>query len=213
MKKLSRRDFVQAAAVSTGAAVLASCKSENEGKNPATRSSRSRTSDKEIRVTIPDVPKEELYETLDRRVNFYMNACHHCAQASYVVLEEQFGLGESAILKALTPLPGIGERGETCGAVIGSLLALGLVIGRDRLDDWNGYRASLIPARRFCERFEDEFGSTMCADILEKQFGRRFDLGNEMDLAEFQASGATEKCSAVVRKAVRITADLILENA
>jgi len=53
-------------------------------------------------------------------------------------------------LKALTPFPGIALRGETCGAVIGPLMAIGLVYGRDDLGDWKGYLASLPPSRRFC---------------------------------------------------------------
>jgi len=63
--------------------------------------------------------------------------------------------------KALTPFPGIALRGETCGAVVGGLLALGIVYGRDTLDDWDGYLRSLRPGRAFCRAFEREFDSTM----------------------------------------------------
>ena len=39
------------------------------------------------------------------------------------------------------------------GDIVGSLMALGLVYGRERLDDWSGYIRSLPPTRRFCRRF------------------------------------------------------------
>jgi C_GCAxxG_C_C family probable redox protein len=87
----------------------------------------------------------------------------NCAQTSFVVLQEQFDLDGGQILRALTPFPGIALRGETCGAVTGSLMALGLEFGRDDLSDWRGYIGSLPSARRFCKRFEEENGSTGCA--------------------------------------------------
>ena len=55
----------------------------------------------------------------------------NCAQAPLSILQEQFGLDHVAILKALEPSPGIALRGETCGAVIGYLMAIGLVFESD----------------------------------------------------------------------------------
>jgi C_GCAxxG_C_C family probable redox protein len=151
-------------------------------------------------------------ELLDGKADNLMRACHNCAQASFLALHEIFGVGDTSLAKALTPLPGIAERGETCGAVIGSLLAVGFVYGRDRLDDWAGWRASLVPARKFCELFEKELGSTQCGDIVEKLFGRRYNLADPADLGRFQEAGPAEKCGGVVRKAVRIAAELILDK-
>src|SRR5512137_629296 len=94
-----------------------------------------------------------------------LSRCNNCAQTSFAVLHEEFHLDGGPILKALTPFPGIALRGETCGAVVGCLMAIGLVYGRDNLDDWKGYLASLPPARRFCRRFEEQHGSTMCSAI------------------------------------------------
>jgi C_GCAxxG_C_C family probable redox protein len=149
-------------------------------------------------------------ELAENLADAHMRVCHHCAQGSFLALQEAFGLDGGSILKALTPLPGIAERGETCGAVVGSLLALGLVYGRDRLDDWAAWRASLVPARSFCERFEKEFGSTMCADIVERLLGKRLNLADPADLAQFQAAGGGEASRRVARTAVRIAAELIL---
>jgi C_GCAxxG_C_C family probable redox protein len=149
---------------------------------------------------------------VDDKADYYMRLCHNCAQTSFLALHEVFALGDASFVKALTPLPGIAERGETCGAVTGCLLALGLVYGRDRLNDWAGWRACLVPARKFCEQFEKELGSTQCGDIVEKLFGRRYNLADPADLAKFQEAGPTAKCGGVVRKAVRIAAGLILDK-
>lgn len=152
----------------------------------------------------------EIFENLDQKVRYYLSVCDNCAQTSFISLQEQFELEDSgAILKALTPFPGIALRGETCGAVVGCLMALGLVYGREKLDDWPGYLASLRPARRFCRRFEQQLGSTMCADILDKELGKRFNLANPAEAMEYAASGGAEKCTTVIQKGVRIAAKLI----
>jgi len=154
-------------------------------------------------------PSGEVLDALDEKVAKYLAVSSNCAQTSFLTLKEQFDLDDGAILKALTPFPGIALRGETCGAVIGSLIAIGLVFGREELADQEGYIASLTPARKFCHRFEKEVGSTMCGAIIESEFGKRYDLADPAQLAEWQEAGSYEKCSGVVKKAVRIAAEII----
>lgn len=158
-------------------------------------------------------PGEEVFSQLEQKANEYLRTSGNCAQTSFLALKEQFGLGDGSVLKALTVFPGIALRGETCGAVVGSLMALSLVYGRDRLDDWEGFLRALRPARRFCRRFEQEYGSTMCADILKRLFGRSFNLADPAEAEEFEKSGGFEKCLAFpVGKAVRIAAEIIMEK-
>ncbi len=158
--------------------------------------------------------KEEILENLDKKVQEYLALCGNCAQTTFLSLQEQFELDDSdAILKALTPFPGIALRGETCGAVVGSLMALGLIYGRGRekLDDFRSYQRSLPSARRFCRRFEEELGSTMCGDIVETAFGKRYNLADPAESVEWMNAGAIEKCGAVIRKSVRIAAEIIMK--
>jgi len=157
-------------------------------------------------------PSRDVLDELDEKAGKYLAISMNCAQTSFIVLKEQFNLDDGAILKALTPFPGIALRGETCGAVIGSMMALGLLYGRETLDDQQGFLASLSPARTFCYRFEKELGSTMCGDILEAKFGKRYDLTDPAQVAEWQAAGALDKCAAVVKIAVRIAAEIITEK-
>ncbi len=157
-------------------------------------------------------PSRDVLDELDEKAGKYLAISMNCAQTSFIVLKEQFNLDDGAILKALTPFPGIALRGETCGAVIGSMMALGLLYGRETLDDQQGFLASLSPARTFCYRFEKELGSTMCGDILEAKFGKRYDLTDPAQVAEWQAAGALDKCTAVVKIAVRIAAEIITEK-
>ncbi len=214
-KKLKRRDFISHIAVATfTGAMLGGCiNKEKDKSNRVIQDSDESTFENKISENL-EMPGDLVMKLLDQKANKYMQISYNCAQSSFLALKEQFGLKGDDVLKALTPLTGIAERGETCGAVIGSLMAFGLIYGRgkNRLNDWNIYRDSLIPSGKFCKLFEKEFGSTMCFDIQNEIFGRCFHLTNPKELEEFQEAGATDKCSAVVRKAVRFAAEIILER-
>jgi len=214
-KKLKRRDFIYSTIAATiGSVALGSCGvREKEESNRVIQDSAESTFENKISENL-EMPRDLVMKLLDQKVNNYMQISYNCAQSSFLALKEQFGLNGDDVLKALTPLTGIAERGETCGAVIGPLMAFGLIYGRgeNRLNDWNIYRDSLIPSGKFCKLFEKEFGSTMCHDIQKEKFGRSFHLTNPEELKEFQEAGATDKCSDVVRKAVRFAAEIILEK-
>ena len=155
---------------------------------------------------------EGTLQQLEEKVKRYLKISGNCAQTSFLALQEQFGLDNGSILKALTVFPGIALRGETCGAVVGCLMALSLVYGRERLDDREGYTRSLRPGRRFCRSFEKEFGSTMCGDIVELVFGKRYNLADQTEAEEWRKAGAQGKCTAVVTAAVRIAAKIIING-
>lgn len=91
-------------------------------------------------------------------------------------------------------------------------MALGLVYGRDDLDDWKGYLASLPPARRFCRRFEEANGSTACSTILETKMGRSYDLASRMDAMKYAVAGGQKTCGKVIESAVQIAAELIMKR-
>lgn len=133
----------------------------------------------------------------------------NCAQTSFQVLQQQCGFESEDILKALTPFPGIALRGETCGAVIGCMMAIGLVYGRDHLDDWKGYIKSLPPSRRFCQRFEEVNGSTTCQGVLESKLGQSFNLADRAESLQYVVAGGPQACGDVVASAVGIAVEII----
>ncbi len=159
-----------------------------------------------------DKSREDRLVALAQKARDTLAYSGNCAQTSFAVLQEEFDLDGRAILKALTPFPGIALRGETCGGIVGCLLALGLVYGRDELDDWKGYISSLPPARRFCRRFEEEHGSTACATILEAKLGRSFNLADPAEAAEYVSAGGPQQCGEVIAGAVQIAAELIMRK-
>src|SRR5574342_602500 len=156
-----------------------------------------------------DASRADRLNALAQKARDTLDLSGNCAQTSFAVLQQEFNLQGESILKALTPFPGIALRGETCGAVTGCLMALGLVYGRDSLDNWKGYLASLPPARRFCRRFEQANGSTTCAAILKTKLGRSYDLADRFEALKYAAAGGKKTCGQVIESAVQIAAEII----
>ncbi len=146
---------------------------------------------------------------LAQRARDTLKRSGNCAQTSFAVLNEEFQLDGAQVLKALTPFPGIALRGETCGAVTGCLMAIGLVYGREDLDDFKAYIGSLPAARRFCRGFEELHGSMACGRILEARLGRKFDLADRGEATEYAAAGGAEACGDVVARSVEMAAEII----
>lgn len=165
--------------------------------------------------------KEEILARVARKAGDYEELSVNCAQGTLTALQEEFDLGGGKdVLKAATFMPGIMSRKETCGAVIGGLMALGLAYGRDRLYDleWRTPEANEVMFRlrnkvwRFCEAFKQEFGSTMCGDIRPKIMGRDYDTMDSEERRQFLEDGGAKKCRVPPEKAAGIAAEILLEE-
>jgi C_GCAxxG_C_C family probable redox protein len=159
-----------------------------------------------------NVSQEDRLSTLAERARETLIRSGNCAQSSFAVLQEEFELDGGGILRALTPFPGMALRGETCGAVVGSIMALGLLYGRDDLEDMRGFIGSLPSARRFCRRFEERNGGTACATVLKSRMGRAYDLADSAESAEYLEAGGAQVCAEVVAGAVTAAAEVILRK-
>lgn len=166
---------------------------------------------------------EELIRKIRRKALEY-DKHSGCSQSVLLSLQEGLGIGDKESFKAATVLSGgIARRGETCGAVIGALMALGLVAGREKMEDTEQYRRAMEPAKEMCDRFrervEDEFKldkkleSTICREIQERLYGRSFDLTDEKDYQAFLDAGghSDEGCPKVCGIAAQIATEKILE--
>lgn len=143
-----------------------------------------------------------------------------CSQSVLLTLQEAFEIGDMESFKAATVLSGgIARRGETCGALLGGLMALGLVAGRTDITKTQAYRDAMKPANEIIEAFKQrlqiEFGfekplnSTLCRDIHEKIYGRPFNLRDEKDHQAFLDAGGhdEEGCPKVCAVAAMVTAE------
>jgi C_GCAxxG_C_C family probable redox protein len=141
----------------------------------------------------------ELLKRVRRKAQDY-DKYSGCSQSVLLSLQEEFKIGGLESFKAATVLSGgIARRGETCGALIGALMALGLVIGRETMDETLQYRATMHPANDLCQRFQTalqtefhlsgELKSTLCRDIHKKLYGRAFNLNDKTEYQAFLDAG------------------------
>jgi C_GCAxxG_C_C family probable redox protein len=159
-----------------------------------------------------EVSKEEVLNRLEQKAGDYEERSGCCAQGCLLALQEEFNIGDRLTLKAGTAMPGVALRGETCGAVIGGLMAIGLAFGRESLDDPEGFLRAIKQGRKFCRRFEQEFGSVNCRDVVKVQCGRSFDLADPQQAKEFEAMGGYQKCRVPPGRAARFVGELIMEQ-
>lgn len=118
-----------------------------------------------------------------------------CAQSVLGALQEELSIGSNESFKAASTLAGgIARQGETCGALVGALSAIGIVKGRERIEDTEAVKTAMDSAATVINRFKNELekqfsfknklGSTLCRNIQEEIYGRSFNL---MDKDGFQA--------------------------
>src|SRR5690606_13627736 len=107
--------------------------------------------------------KEEIMIELEEKVIKYVKMYGTCSQTSFCALNEQFELkGENTAPSLMLFAGGIAGRRETCGAVVGSLLAIGFAFSPKDKKELMMQTPSIKFANQFFTNFEQEFGSTRC---------------------------------------------------
>jgi len=148
------------------------------------------------------------------RAEEYEWLTHSCAKGALLGLMDQFGLGNWDMVRGMSPFPGFGMTGAVCGAVTGSVLALGLFFGSDDPEDYETTGKTMQAAREFLARFEQELGSIMCPAIQEQAiFGQYMDpRSSQENMKAFQAANGFERCSLPPGVGARIAAEIILDS-
>lgn len=154
--------------------------------------------------------KEEVYKQLDELVDTYLPVFGACSQTSFYALNKTFNLKADIIVKVLASFPGIVMRGETCGAVSGSLMGIALIYESDKYDEKGAKKLSLGPSETFCSEFENEYGSTRCRDVIKHNMGKEYVLTKKADYQAVSRDGGYKYCSGVIKTAVHFAADLIM---
>jgi len=159
--------------------------------------------------------REETIRELEIKAVTYMSNYGSCAKSTFAALNDQFNLKADAIVPAIMPFTGgIAGRGETCGAVSGAILALGLFFECVKQREKKSAGSSMNFGGLFFDSFEKEFGSTRCREVMKHQYGRYVDFRNPEDMKLFAAeSQKGEGCLGVVKRAAVLAAGIILENA
>jgi C_GCAxxG_C_C family probable redox protein len=121
--------------------------------------------------------------------------------------KEYLGYEDSILPKLATGFGGgIGRKGSICGALTGSVMAIGMKWGRTDPKDKETVSKVHEKCRQFWDQFEKAFGNVNCYNLTG------CDFTNEEERKKWQTSGGNEKCTAIVEKTAKILFDFIKEK-
>ena len=91
-----------------------------------------------------------------------------CSQAILSTYGTQFCLDREIALKIASPFGGgMARRGETCGAVTGAFMVIGLKCGAADTEDKEKKEKTYDLVNEFANRFKSRNGSIMCRELLD----------------------------------------------
>jgi C_GCAxxG_C_C family probable redox protein len=132
----------------------------------------------------------------------------HALQTHMRILKDEKAF--AATLKSSTALSaGVARKGETCGAMIGALMAVGLETGTESLDDFDGYVDTMRAASKIFDRFKEKYGTVKCSEIQEQLFGRSINFFKEKEAEWWYRNEGLDKCPGVCAVAARLAAEEI----
>lgn len=125
----------------------------------------------------------------------------NCAQCVLAQCASELGYDEEELQNMTAAFGGGMGRGDTCGAVSGALIAIGLALGED---DEDGYVEVKQTAAAFQAAFIKRHGTTICRDLL----GYDFSKPGERDAAA-NSGILSELCPQLVCSAIEILKELL----
>jgi len=91
----------------------------------------------------------------------------NCAQSVFMPFAAEGGLDLAAAARIASSFGGgMARMQETCGAVTGGFMAIGLRRGFSKADDQAARDLVFAQSRELADRFKDKFGSLKCRDLL-----------------------------------------------
>jgi len=140
----------------------------------------------------------------ERAVARFAQGCN-CAQAVLWAYAPHFGLAPEIAMKIAAPFGGgIARMGETCGAVTGAFMVIGLQLGNTTAEDQESKERTYQFVREFVRRFAVRHGSIKCRELLG------CDLSTPEGLQRAREQGLfSTRCREFVRDSAQIVAELI----
>ncbi len=145
-------------------------------------------------------------KNVDQAISLFQQG-FNCSQSMVATYGEQFGLSRKQGLKLGSGFGGgMGAMAETCGAVTGAFMVLGLKYGSDHASDKEAKLNTYQIVREFAKKFKERNGSIICKDLLDC----------DISTAEgYQAAKEKELfstvCPKIVQDAVEILEEMLVE--
>ena len=140
-------------------------------------------------------------DRIQRAVSTFQSG-FNCSQAILSTYGPECGLSPLDSLRVSCGFGGGMRRGDTCGAVTGALMVLGLRCGPQNTSDTSAKNNVYSKVTDFCSRYESRCGSVVCRDIL----------GCDISTAEGMEHARNNNLfAAVCPKMVQIAAEILEE--
>jgi C_GCAxxG_C_C family probable redox protein len=129
----------------------------------------------------------------------------NCSQAILSIYSEQLGMDTVTALKVATPFgSGIARTAQTCGAVTGALMLIGLKYGKYLSEDNVSKEKCFQLAKEFTDRFSEIHGTITCSDLLKS------DLSTPEGLQYIKENSLWDKlCPIFIRDAAILVEELL----
>ena len=131
-----------------------------------------------------------------------------CSQALFSTYASLFGIDRETALKVADPFGGgMARMGETCGAVTGAFMVIGLKQGRSVVEDSQSHEDLYSLVNEFVRRFITRNKSIICRELLNLDISSPQGLKEARDKDLFQTV-----CPDYVRDAAEIVEELLEIN-
>ncbi|MDA3816362.1 MAG: C-GCAxxG-C-C family protein [Prolixibacteraceae bacterium] len=139
----------------------------------------------------------------------YFDNNFSCSQSVFTAFAPDLGLSVDNSLKVACAFgAGMGRQQQTCGAVTGALMAMGLKYGKGINDNDDKKLHTYAKTELFIEKFIDKHGSINCRELLDG-----LDMKNSADLERIKKEEMFEKrCAKYVVTAARIVEKVFDED-
>ena len=128
-----------------------------------------------------------------------------CSQSILMAYGPRFGLDQEIAARLAAPFGGgIARRGETCGAVLGAFMVLGLNYGHTSTEDIERKETAYMMVNAFIAEFQAHVGSIRCRDLLEIDIN----TPEGLELAR-ESQVFTSRCPGYVAQAAEILESMI----
>ena len=140
------------------------------------------------------------------KAEHYMKAHGNCTQSIVAAFSDAFGIEDPLVLKASSGFLGGMMHSLTCGVQTGGVMVMGLLLGRERLEDGtDGLHRVVVATQELIRRLNDRLGSHSCQELTGVDFT---DL---RQAARFSRSDEHQKCFTRVADGAEVIGRLISE--
>ncbi len=130
----------------------------------------------------------------------------NCSQAVLSVFADELEMDIDVALKISTGFGGGFRRADKCGAVSGAIMAIGLKHGHCIEGDAASKSTAYEMTTAVQEKFEAQFGSTICRELLG------YDLSCDADRAVIEANDLfATRCPLFIKGAVEVLEELLAD--